>query len=147
MNGSVFVANRNHRSFAMENKTNIGKPSGAGLDEARWSDKNQKKQMSAPRRGTEPNSSPSAENPNTLNSAHRETDSVQEVQLGLGFFQGFKSGLQMWCLKIVEVRPAKHVVDDRFGGLDPFLRPAQDGQRKRPSGRIAVDAGARGGHG
>jgi hypothetical protein len=50
-------------------------------------------------------------------------------------------------LKIVEVRPAKHVVDDRFGGLNPFSRPAQDGQRKGPSGRIAVNAGARGGHG
>jgi hypothetical protein len=76
-----------------------------------------------------------------------ERELIQEVQLGLCFFQGLKSGLQMRCLKIVEVRPAKHVVDDRFGRLDPFLRPAQDGQRKRPSGRIAVDAGARGGHG
>jgi hypothetical protein len=72
---------------------------------------------------------------------------VQEIQLGLGFFQRFKSGLQMRSLKIVKVRPAKHVVDYRFGSVNPFLRPAQDGERKRPSGRIAVDAGARSGHG
>jgi hypothetical protein len=77
----------------------------------------------------------------------RNRNLVQEIQLGLGFFQRFKSGLQMRCLKIVKVRPAKHVVDNRFGGVNPFLRPAQDGKRKRPSGRVAVDAGARGGHG
>src|ERR1700677_786990 len=77
----------------------------------------------------------------------RNRNLVQEIQLGLGFFQRFKSGLQMRCLKIVKVRPAKHVVDNRFGGVNPFLRPAQDGERKRPSGRVAVDAGARGGHG
>jgi hypothetical protein len=75
-----------------------------------------------------------------------ERELIQEVQLGLGLFQRLKSGLQMRRFEIVEVRPAKHVVDDRFGRLNPFLRPTQDGQRKRPSGRIAVDAGTRGGH-
>ena len=46
----------------------------------------------------------------------------------------------MWNFQIVKLRPAKHVVDDRLGGIHPFSRPPQDGQGKRPPGRIAVDA-------
>jgi hypothetical protein len=72
---------------------------------------------------------------------------VQQVQLGFGLLQGLKCGLQMGRLKIVQVRPAEHVVDDRFGRVHPFPRPPQDSQRERPSGRIAISIGTCGGHG
>jgi hypothetical protein len=52
----------------------------------------------------------------------------------------------MRCLDIVQLRPAKHVVDNCFGRMNPVLRPPQNGQGKRPSRRIAVDVGC-GGHG
>ena len=46
--------------------------------------------------------------------------------------------------QIVKLRPAKHVIDNRLGGMHPFSRPPQDGQGNRPPGRIVVDTSGSG---
>jgi hypothetical protein len=50
----------------------------------------------------------------------------------------------MRSLKGGELRPAKHIFDERFSSVSPLLRPPRNLQRKRPSGRVSNNGCVRG---
>jgi hypothetical protein len=50
----------------------------------------------------------------------------------------------MRSLKGGELRPKKHIIDQRFRGVSPLLRPPRNPQRKRPSGTVNINGFVRG---
>jgi hypothetical protein len=50
----------------------------------------------------------------------------------------------MGSLKGGELQSAKHIIDQRFRGVGPGLRPPRNRQRNRPSRRVGINDCVRG---